>query len=105
MPESQKDPNQLRAYTADLDEDVLDKYGRSHGDQFAGDLVTAQRVVHSVKSSAGNIGAKILLELSSQLERLASEGNEKSIPPLMRQLEAAYSRLRPRLEIIRKGME
>lgn len=113
----------------DLDESVLEKLGKMGGDKFvgeliglflehvpqkidaavagekAGDLVAVQRAVHSVKSSAGNIGAKALLELSAELERLASDGNEKSIPPLMRRLEAAYSRLRPRLETIKKGLE
>ncbi len=113
----------------DLQETVLAKLGKMGGDKFvgeliglflehvpkkidaavaaekAGDLVAVQRAVHSVKSSAGNIGAEALLELSGKLERLASEGNEKPIPPLMRQLEAAYSRLQPRLETIKKGIE
>ncbi len=106
----------------DLNEEVLDKLGRSYGAKFvneliglflehvpkninaalaaekAGDLVALERSVHSVKSSAGNIGAEVLLDLAGKIEQLASKGRMESIPPLMRRLEAAFSRLCTRLE-------
>ena len=71
----------------------------------AGDLVAVERAAHSVKSSAGNIGAEALMGLSGQLEQLASEKKQKLLSPLIGQLEAAYSRLRHRLKLLKKGME
>ncbi len=113
----------------DLNEEVLDKLGRSYGAKFvseliglflehvpkninaavaaekAGDLVAVERAAHSVKSSAGNIGALALLELSGQIEQLAEEKKGESIPPLLRELEEAFSRLGTRLEGIKNEVE
>ena len=113
----------------DLNDSVLDKFGRAHGNKSVvelidlflvyvpkninaavaaektGDLIAVGRAVHAVKSSSGNIGADTLRELAGQIEHLSSEGNENSITPLMRQLEAAFSRLKSRLEMKRKGIE
>ena len=113
----------------DLNEDVLDKLGRSYGPKFvselislflehvpkninaalaaekAGDLVALERAVHSVKSSAGNIGAEALLELTGKIEHLASQGKVEPLAPLMRRLEAAFSRLCTRLELRKNEVE
>ena len=107
----------------DLNDDVLDKLGRSYGAKFvreliglflehvpknigaavaaekAGDLVAVARATHSVKSSAGNIGAEALLEIAGEIEKLASQGRTESLSPLMRRLESAFSRLSTRLEM------
>ena len=107
----------------DLNDDVLDKLGRSYGAKFAGeliglflehvpkninaavaaekagDLVALERAVHSVKSSAGNIGAEALLEIAGEIEKLASQGRSDALTPLMRRLESAFSILSTRLKL------
>ena len=86
-------------------EHVPKKIAEAVAGEKAGDPVAVERAAHSVKSSAGNIGAEALLELSGQIEQLASEKKQKSLAPLMGQLEAAYSRLQARLQMLKKGME
>ena len=68
----------------------------------SGELATIERAVHSIKSSAGNIGAEVLFQLAGEIEQLISEEDIASIPPRMRQFEAAFARLLPRLEMFRK---
>jgi len=113
----------------DLDESVLERLRKIGGDEFPGELIglflehapkkidealageqngdleAVERAVHALKSSAGNIGANALMELAGQIEQLAEEQKGASIPPLLRELEEAFSRLRSRLEMISKGGE
>lgn len=64
----------------------------------AGDLEAIQHAVHPIRSSAANVGARAVNELASQIERLAMEKQAGPIPALLRDLEAAYDRVRPALE-------
>ncbi len=113
----------------DLDMSVLERLRKMGGDEFLGelldlflehapkkleealtaekkgDLEAVERAVHSLKSSAGNIGAEALMELAGQIEQLAEEQKGASIPPLLHELKEAFSRLRLRLEMISKGGE
>ncbi|MFC1619709.1 Hpt domain-containing protein [Candidatus Neomarinimicrobiota bacterium] len=68
-----------------------------------GNLEAVERAVHSIKSSAGNLGAQQLQDLSAQIEQLAEDKQSKPIPPLMRDLEAAFARIQPLLEEFKKG--
>lgn len=68
-----------------------------------GNLETIERAVHSIKSSAGNLGAQQLQDLSAQIEQLAEDKQSKPIPPLLRDLEAAFARVQPLLEEYKKG--
>lgn len=86
-------------------EHVPKKIAEAVAGERAGDLVAVERAAHSVRSSAGIIGAEALLELSGEIEQLASEKKQKSLPNLIGQLEAAYTRLRPYLDMLKKGME
>ncbi|UCD38425.1 MAG: Hpt domain-containing protein [Fidelibacterota bacterium] len=71
----------------------------------AGDLEAIERAAHSIKSSAGNLGAMAILELTGQIEQLAADHQADAIPPLMRDLEAAFAQLRPRLEDVKRGAQ
>jgi HPt (histidine-containing phosphotransfer) domain-containing protein len=68
-----------------------------------GNLETIERAVHSIKSSAGNLGAQKLQDLSAQIEELAEDKQSKPIPPLLRELEDAFERVKPHLEEFKKG--
>jgi HPt (histidine-containing phosphotransfer) domain-containing protein len=54
------------------------------------DLQSFGRAVHSLRSSAGNVGARILFDLSGRLERLATEKKDSEIRPLFPELERAF---------------
>jgi len=65
----------------------------------AGDLASVERAAHSLKSSAGNVGARALAEVAGKVERLAEEGRGDAVPAAVagmeRELERALDALRP----------
>jgi HPt (histidine-containing phosphotransfer) domain-containing protein len=63
-----------------------------------GDLGGVQRVAHSLKSSAGNFGARAVQELAFQIERAAAESDASHLAERVGQLEQAYERVRGYLE-------
>ncbi len=68
-----------------------------------GDLTQMERAVHSLKSSAGNLGAFQLMELCNRIETLAAEGQAGQTSPLVSELQAAYERVDSRLKAIRSS--
>jgi HPt (histidine-containing phosphotransfer) domain-containing protein len=64
----------------------------------AGDIPAIGKAIHALRSSSGNIGASTMQELATRIDELAREQNPGHIPALLRQLEAAFARVRPRLE-------
>lgn len=69
----------------------------------AGDFAMVEAAVHSVKSSSGNIGAERVFDIANRIEMLEVPEVEKSLPPLIIELEGAFSRLRGILEKVKKG--
>ena len=57
----------------------------------AGNLEAIERATHSLKTSAGNLGAGEMGRLSAEIEQLAFEKKGEGIPPLLRALEQAFS--------------
>jgi HPt (histidine-containing phosphotransfer) domain-containing protein len=60
---------------------------------------------HTLKSSAGNLGATRLQELCEEVERIAEGQDLGALDRLLPELEAAYSATRRELEKLLKGME
>lgn len=111
----------------DLNEDIIEKLRKIGGDKFvdemfdlflqhvpgkvaaavaganAGDFAVVEAAVHSVKSSSGNIGAERVFDIAKRIEMLEASEVEKSLPPLIIELEGAFSRLRGILEEVQKG--
>ena len=111
-----------------LDEAVFEKLRHIGGDQFMGEIFTlfldsapvkieeavagsqggdlelVERAVHSLRSSAGNIGAQRLQDLCGQIEIFAVEGDSDSLAPLIDQLGAAFERVRGPLETARNAV-
>ena len=56
-----------------------------------GDLDEAHRGAHSLKSSAGNMGAMEVSELAAQLEAATKAGSEEESRALFGRLRAAYA--------------
>jgi two-component system, sensor histidine kinase and response regulator len=67
------------------------------------DLQNFGRAVHSLRSSAGNVGARVLYDLSGRLERLATENKDSEIRPLFPELERAFQQAATQLQEKRKG--
>lgn len=62
----------------------------------AGDLDSVRRAAHSLKSSAGNLGARRVQELADQIEQLA-EQRSADIQALLTDLQDAYLKAKVRL--------
>lgn len=56
----------------------------------SGDAEAFRRAAHSLKGSAGNLGAKSLMELCRQLEQIGVEQRLADAPPLMAELHSSY---------------
>jgi HPt (histidine-containing phosphotransfer) domain-containing protein len=63
------------------------------------------RAAHTLKSSAGQIGAEVMHEAASVLERRARAQEREVIPERLRALEEAFARLVPILEQHRKALD
>ena len=70
----------------------------------SGDLAAVEQAVHSLKSSAGNVGASRLQELAATTEKLAEKGEAGPIPGLLGDLEEALSGAAGGLAEHRKGL-
>ena len=68
----------------------------------AGDFQAIEKAMHPLKSSAGQIGARLVQDLASQIEKLALDKQGDAIPPRLRQLEEALGEVMPLLEKVRK---
>ncbi len=54
-----------------------------------GDLESISRAVHSLKSSAGNVGATEVRDLAQRIETMAENGEKDIVLPLLTQLSVS----------------
>ena len=71
----------------------------------SGDMAGVEHAAHSVKSSAGNLGASQLFELAGRLEQLAHDRDAPRARVVLEEFEAAFARARRRLEQYRAELE
>lgn len=64
----------------------------------AGDLEALERAAHSIKSSAGNVGALEVRHLAEQIEEAAHAGDRAILQQLTTGLALAFERARARLD-------
>ncbi len=64
----------------------------------------AERGAHSLKSTAANVGAELLRELATQIERAALEPDYDRMRSRLSEIEAAYAAAIAELESIEKEM-
>lgn len=64
----------------------------------AGEITAVYRAAHSLKSTAGNLGARALQDIAEQAEGRASAGDVEALPPLLTEMEERYERVRAELE-------
>jgi HPt (histidine-containing phosphotransfer) domain-containing protein len=65
--------------------------------QEAGDFDQVRRAAHSLKSSAGNIGASLVREIADCLEQHAEAERAEPVFRLVNELELAFAEVRERL--------
>jgi HPt (histidine-containing phosphotransfer) domain-containing protein len=71
----------------------------------AGNLKGVEAAVHSLKSSAANVGARHLQELAARIEELAGQGQRDALGPLVVQLAAVFAGIQAQLAAVRKGLK
>ena len=69
------------------------------------DASEAERGSHSLKSSAANVGAVAVTNLSGDIEGAAVDGDLDRVKEIMPGLEAAYGRAISELEAVVNGIE
>lgn len=62
------------------------------------DVKTLYRSAHSLKSTAGNLGARALQNMAAEVEKRSAKEDLEPIPPLLEELERRYERVRTELE-------
>ena len=77
---------------------VPEKLAEARAAGQTGDLFRVQKAVHPIKSSAANVGARLMQDLAARLEQLAMDRRSESVPELLDELDAAYAQVRSRLE-------
>lgn len=63
-----------------------------------GDLEVVERAVHSMRSSAGNVGALRLSELAEQVEDRAEAGQGDGLGGLLEQMQAEFTQVQEALD-------
>jgi HPt (histidine-containing phosphotransfer) domain-containing protein len=71
----------------------------------AGDLAAVRLAVHSLRSSAGNVGAGLLLAAATRAEELAVELRAEALEPALAAVAAEWTRVRAALEKRRESLE
>ena len=71
----------------------------------SGDLKLAEAGAHSLKSSAGNVGAVQLQHLSEEAETLAEDGKTEELRELFSVMEGAFEAACQALRTTLEGME
>jgi HPt (histidine-containing phosphotransfer) domain-containing protein len=81
-------------------EDVPDRLKSIRSSLDRGEPGTAERLAHSLKSSASMLGARALSRLASQVETRARENSLPAGDPLLGELEAAFAEAREALGLL-----
>jgi HPt (histidine-containing phosphotransfer) domain-containing protein len=72
--------------------------------QRGGDLTTVERSVHSLKSSAGNLGAETVHTLAVRIEQLARANQFDAVATAVEELDAAFAQTRDTLQQYRQTL-
>ena len=83
-------------------EDVPARMTRLREAWQSGDAVGVQRAAHSLKGSAGNIGATQLLAVCSRLDEQGRSGDLTNLPPLVASLDIEYARVEAEIQSLIK---
>ncbi len=74
------------------------RIGEAQAAAASGDSAAVGKVMHSLKSSAGNIGACRVQVLAERVEALAEQGASEALPAALGDLAQAFAAVKPALE-------
>lgn len=83
--------------------DVPVRIGRLREAWQSGDAVAVQRAAHSLKGSAGNIGATQLSAVCKELDEQGRSGDLSRLLPLVDSLDAEYRRVEAEIKSLLKS--
>jgi HPt (histidine-containing phosphotransfer) domain-containing protein len=86
-------------------ENAPDRLARAVAGTADGDLETVERATHSLKSTAGNLGARRLQLLAEAAEDLAAARAGTQLAPLLARLRTVYDETRLALLQEREGLD
>ncbi|QIN77575.1 response regulator [Rubrobacter marinus] len=69
----------------------------------AGDAEGIERAAHTLKGSAGNMGARRMSEIASRLQDVGTSGDLSKAGALLEDLEFEYARVKPALQELKEG--
>lgn len=75
-----------------------DRLAEARSGERAGDFKATEQAVHSLKSSAGNVGALRLQELAGAVEEQAEQKRGEGMAAQLNELEKAFAQVKIRLE-------
>lgn len=87
------EPDVLKELLTLFLEDVPARIEKLRAAWQAGDAVAVQRAAHSIKGSAGNIGATELYGVCSRLDTQGRSGDLAPLPPMVASLDAEFARV------------
>jgi HPt (histidine-containing phosphotransfer) domain-containing protein len=97
--------NALLARMIDLFFEIAPKRVQAAADAAAAhDLHAVERAAHSLKSSAGNLGAERLRHVAEQLEAAAAQADDTAVTELVLRLREALDEAATQLLELKKGM-
>jgi two-component system, sensor histidine kinase and response regulator len=82
-----------------------ERLARARAADGAGDAVALERAVHSLKSTAGNLGARRMQLVAEHAEAAAALGASQRMGPLLTRLEAVFDETRQILIQEREGLD
>lgn len=77
---------------------AADRIAAAHEGVAKGDFAAARLAVHSLRSTAGNVGATLLLAAAARAEELAVERREAELRATLDEISAEWVRVRAALE-------
>ncbi len=85
-------------------ENVPERIGAARAGLRADDLKAVELAAHSLKSSAGSLGATRLRDLAARVEDTAEARRSEGLSALLDELESAFAAVRARLEREKTGL-
>jgi HPt (histidine-containing phosphotransfer) domain-containing protein len=84
-------------------QDVPRRIARLRAASAAGDAVELHKIAHSLKGSAGNVGAQALFAICRQLDDQGRAGDLTDAKRLVDALDAEFARVEVAIRLIMKG--
>lgn len=83
-------------------EDATSRIGTLRKAVEEGSAEDVQKLAHSLKGSSGNMGARRMQDICTELQEIGESGDLTNAPELLEQLEVEFDRVRPELNVLKE---